>query len=192
MEATFAPGTVGHTLGAMVGTWHDRVEVFALDGTPLPADTRSGSPGPAPWENLVYIDFDGEQYRQTNVTVKGRPLQVRTFTGRLVEGVLFFDRLGPEDPQHVGVSGGPGIVCFVARRITNAWARYAEPDVIRLLGPNERSRTTILYRDGGLVRTLTAFGVRVSPTAHRRLDWDPRGAGGEVHAMSSESEVFVR
>lgn len=189
---TFAPGTVGHTLTAMVGTWHDHVRVFALDGTPLPADTRSGSPGPSPWENLVYVDFDGEVYRQTNVTVRGRPLHVRTFTGRLVEGVLFFDRLGLEDPQHVGVSGGDGVLCFVARRVTNAWARYAEPDVIRLVGPMERTRTTILYRDGGLVRTLNASGVRVSPTVTSRVSWDPRGESGEVHAPSVASEVFWR
>ena len=34
-----------------------------LDGTPLDDDSAagSGSPGPGPFDNLVYIDFDGER-----------------------------------------------------------------------------------------------------------------------------------
>lgn len=187
---SFAPGTVGHTLTAMVGAWHDHVEVFALDGAPLAADERAGTPGAAPWDNLVYVEFDGARYQQTNVTFRGRAPHVRTFSGRLEDGVLVFDRLGPDDPEHVGVSGGPGVLCFVGRRITAAWSRYAEPDFIRLLGPGARTRTTTLYRDGELVRTLTAHGVRVAPHGDRRVAWDPRGTDGAVHAPRVATEVF--
>ena len=184
------PGSVAHTLAAMTGVWHDRVEIFAPDGRPMAVDERAGTPGPAPFDNLVYVDFDGERYQQTNVTFRGRPLHVRSFRGRLREGVLVFDRLGPDDPEHVGISAGVEAIAFVARRITDAWQRYAEPDVIHLHGRTERTRVTVLYRGGELVRSLRARGVRLAPLADRRLAWDPRGAEGPVHQLPADTEVF--
>lgn len=187
---TVAIGSVTHTLAAMTGVWHDRVEVFAPDGCALGFDELSGTPGPAPFDNLVYVDFDGERYLQTNVTFRGRPVHTRSFAGRIVDGVLVFDRLGPDDPEHVGVGGGPGVLCFVPRRVTDAWQRYAEPDVIRLTANGVRTRTTVLYRGGSLIRTLTAHGTRIAPVADRRVAWDPRGIDGPVHQERVATEVF--
>ena len=113
----FPCGSVGHTLSQMAGVWHDRVEIYSLDGTLLAQDPSSGTPGSAPFENLVYISFDGERYVQTNVAYRGRPLASRTFSGRLIEGILHFDILGPNDPGHIGISGGPGILFFVASQL---------------------------------------------------------------------------
>ena len=190
--APVGPGSVAHTLGAMRGVWHDHVEIFDLSGRPLAADERSGTPGAAPFDNLVYIDFDGRNYVQTNVTFRGRPLHARTFRGRIEAGVLVFARLGPDDPEHIGVSGGAGVLFFNPRRVTEAWGRYHEPDCIRLLGPGVRTRTTLLYRDGVAVRTLTAHGNRLAPVADRPLAWDPRGADGAVHEAHRDTTVFRR
>ena len=55
----FPVGSVGHNLMQLRGTWHDHVELFELDGQPLSEDSKSGSPGSSPFENLVYVDFDG-------------------------------------------------------------------------------------------------------------------------------------
>lgn len=82
----FPPSSVGHHLLRMRGVWHDHVEIFGLDGTPLAADTWAGAAGAVPFDNLVYIDFDGVTYRQTNVTFRGRPLHVRSFQGTLRGG----------------------------------------------------------------------------------------------------------
>lgn len=189
---SFVPGSVGHSLLQMSGVWHDHVEIFDLAGNPLTADRHSGSPGAAPYHNLVYIDFDGKVYRQTNIAFRGRPLHVRTFSGRLVDGILVFDRLGPQAPEHIGVSGGPGVLFFCARRLdAPAILRYAEPDCVRLIGPNQRTRTTVLYRDGVAVRTLTATGIRVAPIAEFRVANDPRGAHGPVHSDQRSTQVFV-
>jgi hypothetical protein len=183
-------GSVAHTLRAICGVWHDHVEIFDLGGQPLLVDDLSGTPGRAPFDNLVYVDFDGRDYVQTNVTFRGRPVHARTFRGRLVDGVLRFAPLGPDDPEHIGVSGGPGVLFFVPRRMTDAWRRYHEPDCIRLLGPGSRTRTTVLYRDGVATRTLTALGHRLAPSADRRLAWDPRGEGGPVHEAHKDTLVF--
>lgn len=188
----FPAGTVGHTLTQLVGVWHDHLEVYDPAGQPLAEDAHSGTPGAAPWDNLVYIDFDGQRYRQTNVTFRGRPLHVRSFAGELRAGVLVFDRLGPEAPEHIGVGAGPGVLIFCPRAVDDAWQRYSEPDVIRLLGPGQRTRTTVLYRHGVVVRTLTAYGVRLSPSTAQRLAWDPRGAEGPVHPAPGETQVFRR
>lgn len=188
----FPVGSVGHTLISMRGVWHDHVEIFDLSGRPMSEDLAGGTPGASPYDNLVYVDFDGELYRQTNVTFSGRPLHVRSFTGRLVEGLLVFDRLGPEAPEHVGVSGGPGILFYATRALEGAASRYSEPDCIRLLGPGQRTRTTVLYRHGVLVRTLTANGYKIAPTASDRVPSDPRGLDGPVHAVRSETHVFAR
>lgn len=189
-SAVFPIGSVGHNLMLMRGVWHDHVEIFDLAGRPLAEDVHSGSPGAAPFDNLVYIDFDGHIYRQSNVTFRGRPLHTRTFTGQLVDGVLVFDRLGPDAPEHIGVSGGPGVLFFVARHQEAALQRYSEPDCIRLLSPHLRTRTTVLYRNGTAVRTLTANGSKIAPTANRRVPDDPRGPDGDVHEVRGATEVF--
>lgn len=183
-------GTVAHTLLRMSGIWHDHVEVFDLAGNPLAEDVHSGTPGAAPWDNLVYIDFDGVYYRQTNVTFKGRPLHVRSFSGVLHEGVLVFNKLGPEAPDHIGVSGGLGVLFFIPRAVDAAWQRYNEPDCIRLIGDHHRTRTTVLYRNGLAVRTLTANGAKIAPRADQRVSFDPRGPEGPVHSLPSETLVF--
>ena len=58
----FPVGSVGYNLMLLRGTWHDHIELYNLDGTPLDDDSAagSGSPGPGPFDNLVYIDFDGD------------------------------------------------------------------------------------------------------------------------------------
>ncbi|HUN21508.1 MAG TPA: hypothetical protein PK299_00090 [Anaerolineales bacterium] len=185
------PGTVAHTLMMMNGIWHDHIELFDLMGNPLPYDDFSGTPGAAPFDNLVYIHFDGETYLQTNVTFAGRPLHVRSFSGKIIDGVLVFDRLGPQAPEHIGVSGGYGILIYAPRQVDEAWQRYNEPDYIRILSPGVRTRTTILYRHGMAVRTLTAHGTLLSPVANQRVSWDPRGAEGAVHNIRSSTQVFA-
>jgi len=192
MSNNFPLGSVGHTLTLMSGVWHDHVEVYSPSGEPLPEDAKSGTPGPSPWDNLVYIEFDGQNYKQTNVTFAGRPFHARSFAGELVDGVLYFNKLGPEAPDHIGYSGGPGVVWFGAKHITDSWQTYSEPDCIRLLGPGTRTRTTLLYKDGVAERCLTAMGHKVSPVADRRLSYDPRGLEGEVHEPLRATYAFTR
>ncbi len=187
----FPVGSVGHTLSRMVGVWHDRVEIFSPNGTPLDEDPASGTPGPSPYENLVYVSFDGVRYTQTNVAFRGRKVAHRTFSGQLIDGVLHFDKLGDKDPGHIGVSGGPGILFFVASELGDGALKYCEPDCVRLLGPAERTRTTVLYRDGRVVRTLTAYGAKVAPTADQRLPSDPRGTDGPPHQEREATRVFA-
>ena len=186
----FPVGSVGHSLSLMAGVWHDRVEIYSPNGTPLAEDPASGTPGPSPFENLVYISFDGERLVQTNVAYRGRPLASRTFSGRLVDGILRFDKLGPNDPGHIGVSGGSGVLFFVAGELGEGTQRYCEPDCVRLLGPSARTRTTVLYREGRIIRTLTAHGTRLSPQVDRRLWCDPRGVDGPVHDGYHPTAVF--
>ena len=185
------PGSVYHTLALMRGVWHDHVQISQFDGTPMAHDLHGGTPGSAPYENLVYVDFDGVLYRQTNVTFKGRPLHARSFTARLVDGVLHFDTLGPNDPIHIGVSGGPRCVIFCPKAMTEAWQRYNEPDWIYLPDDDHRMRVTVLYRHAIGVRTLRADGVRLAADAGRRMAWDPRGADGEVHQARSVTTVYI-
>ena len=185
----FAIGTVGYNLMLMRGIWHDRCELFELDGTPQVEDTQGGTPGKSPYENLVYIDFDGENYRQTNVTFRGRPLHVRSFEAKLIDGILCFGKLGEGDSGHIGVSGGIGILIFTPRIIDESWLRYSEPDYISING-NTRTRNTMLYREGKLVRTLSVVGQKLSPVADKRMPFDPRGEIGEVHDIQSVTEVF--
>ena len=185
----FPIGSVGYNLNLMRGIWHDRLELYELDGTPRHQDTQGGTPGDSPYENLVYIDFDGENYQQTNVTFRGRPVHVRSFQAKLVNGILRFNQLGDGDSGHVGVSGGVGILIFTPMTIDDSWERYSEPDYISING-NTRTRNTMLYRDGKLVRTLSAVGHKLSPVADKRMSFDPRGAIGEVHDIQSVTEVF--
>ena len=114
---TFPIGSVGYNLMLLRGTWHDHVELFELDGQPLGEDTAAGSPGPSPFENLVYIDFDGQRLALTNVHLRGRALSAKTFTGQLRDGLLVFDSLGPGAYENVGMSGGPGVLTFTARQL---------------------------------------------------------------------------
>lgn len=186
----FPPGSVGDTLMQMQGVWHDHIQLFNLSGDPLETDSWSGTPGSAPFDNLVYIQFDGELYQQTNVTFRGRPLHVRSFRGVLQDGILRFEHLGPDDPSHIGVSGGPGRIIFAPEKITASWERYAEPDFIQLTSPGQRQRVTLLYRHGKVVRTLLATGTRLSPLAQTRHSIDPRGPVGPVHAELKNTHVF--
>ena len=177
-------------LMAMRGVWHDHLVAFAPDGTTVTDDPHGGVPGPFPYDNLVYVDCDGTDYFQTNVTFAGRPLHVRSFHGVVSGGILRFDRLGPEAPAHIGVAGGPGVIWYLPAVIDDAWQRYSEPDHIRLLGADQRTRATALYRGGRLVRTLTAAGTRLSADPTQRVDLDPRGLGGPVHDPHSVTYVF--
>ena len=70
--------------------------------------------------------------------------------------------------------------------------RYSEPDCVRLLGSGQRTRTTVLYRGGTAVRTLTAYGQKIAPTAARCVPDDPRGQNGPVYAMHSSTKVFEK
>ncbi len=192
MDTLFSAGSVGDNLMRMRGTWHDRVELFALDGSPLSEDCAAGSPGESPFENLVYIDFDGERLRQTNVSFRGRKPSWKTFSGRLIDGVLVFDSLGPGAYENIGISGGPGILIYSGREVDAAWQRYVEPDFICLTGPDTRLRSTLLYRDGRAVRSLTARGQRLAPDCRRRHGLDPRGPDGAVHGEPMQSDVWQR
>jgi hypothetical protein len=186
----FPMGSVGYNVSLMIGVWHDHIELFEPDGAPRFDDAQGGKPGAAPYDNLVYIDFDGVNYRQTNVTLRGRPLHVRSFTATLRNGVLEFDKLGPNDPGHIGVAAGVGVLIFAPRVIDDSWQRYSEPDYIRIVAPNLRTRNTMLYRDGKLARTMNVTGYRLSPIAAQRMPFDPRGADGPVHEARSTTEVF--
>ena len=186
----FSPGSLGETLMGMRGVWHDSIQLYQLNGDALHEDTWSGTPGLAPYENLVYIEFDGEQYRQTNVCFRGRPLHVRSFQGVVQDGILRFAALGPQDPSHIGVAAGPGRIIFSPATVTAAWEKYVEPDFIELLGPGQRLRTTLLYRHGAAARTLHARGSLLSPDGSRRLPYDPRGADGPVHEALRDTRVF--
>lgn len=188
----FPIGSVGHTLMQMHGVWHDYIELYELDGRHLSDDTNAGSgtPGASPFENLVYIDFDGENFKLTNVHFKGRPLDAKTFSGRLIDGLLVFDELGPGAFRNVGMSGGPGILTFNADRVEKACEIYMEPDFIYLISPNERLRHTVLYRDAVATRTLTARGHRLSPSCAKRLDIDPRGSDGPVHDEPFVTQIW--
>jgi len=190
-----APTRVVDLLLAMHGVWVDHLEAFHPDGTPMADDPHGGAPGPFPYDNLVYCDIDAVTgtYRQTNVTLRGRPLKHRSFTAQLGgDGILRFDRLGPDDPGHVGVSGGPGVLWFTSDTTTHhGLARFSEPDHIRLLGAGQRTRVTTLYRGGRLVRTMTAAGSRVADDPTHRVAWDPRGADGSVHEAKEDTLVFV-
>jgi hypothetical protein len=183
---------VADTLYLLNGIWHDRVVIHAPDGAPMDFDPHGGTPGPAPYDNLVYIQFDGHIYAQTNVTFRGRPTHVRSFTAQLVDGILRFDTLGPNDPKHIGVSGGDRTVIFCAEAMTEAWQRYNEPDWIYLPDDHTRLRATVLYRHGVAVRSLRANGTRLAHTADSRHAWDPRGLDGPVHQARSVTHVYHR
>ena len=184
-------GSVQHNLSLLRGTWHDRVELFELDGSELSEDSLAGSPGESPFENLVYIDFDGEHLSLTNVHIKGRAAPAKTFTGRMRDGLLVFDELGPGAYENVGMSGGPGILTFAARELGKATDVYAEPDFIIITGEGERTRHTVLYRSGVAIRTLTARGTRLTQDCDKRHEWDPRGPDGPVHEEPFKANIWA-
>lgn len=188
----FPVGSVGYNLMLLRGTWHDHIELYNLDGTPLDDDSTagSGSPGPGPFDNLVYIDFDGEQLSLTNVHIRGRETAAKTFTGRMRDELLVFDPLGPGAYENIGMSGGPGILTFNARQLDPSTDIYMEPDFIMLTAPGERVRHTVLYRNGEAVRTLTAKGTRLWPSCDRRHPLDPRGEDGPVHEQPFSSSIW--
>jgi len=189
----FPIGTVGHNLMLMRGIWHDHIKTYHLDGEHLSDDTvaGSGTPGASPFDNLVYLDFDGEKLQLTNVHFKGRPMVAKTFTGHLRDGVLVFDPLGPGAYENIGMSGGPGILTFNAHAMEKACDIYMEPDFIILTGPDERVRHTVLYKGGVATRTLTANGVRLSHDPTVRHDLDPRGKKGPVHEAPFVTQIWA-
>jgi hypothetical protein len=188
----FPPGSVGHTMSMLNGVWHDVVETFYPDGRPLSDDTNAGSgtPGASPFENLVYVDFDGHNFRLTNIHIKGRPPLAKTFAGAMHDGVLVFDPLGPGSFENVGVSGGVGVLTFNARTLGPACEIYMEPDFIYLPEPTKRVRHTVLYRDGIITRTLTAHGTKIAESAATRHPLDPRGPDGPVHGEPFISPIW--
>ncbi len=188
----FPIGSVGYNLMQLRGTWHDHIELYNLDGTPLADDSAagSGSPGPGPFDNLVYLDFDGERFALTNVHIRGRAPAAKTFVGSLRENLLVFDSLGPGAYENIGVSGGPGVLTFSARHLDAATSTYMEPDFIMLTAPGARVRHTVLYRNGRAVRTLTAKGTRLLPTCDSRHVLDPRGVDGPVHEEPFQSAIW--
>jgi hypothetical protein len=188
----FPVGSVGYNLMLLRGTWHDHIELYKLDGSPLDDDSSagSGSPGPGPFENLVYIDFDGARLKLTNVHTRGREPSAKTFCGSLQDDLLVFDPLGPGAYENVGMSGGPGILTFNARRLGQATDVYMEPDFIMLTAPGERVRHTVLYRHGEAVRTLTARGTRLSASCDQRHSLDVRGEQGPVHETPFSSTIW--
>jgi hypothetical protein len=181
-------------LAAMVGVWRDHLVAFDLHGAAVDHDPHGGVPGPFPYDNLVYVDFDEPSgtYRQTNVTLPvERQLAVRTFEASVTDGVLRFARLGPDAPEHVGVSGGPGLIWFVSQRNTDkGLQRYAEPDLIRIEG-DRRWRHTVLWRNGELVRTMLVEGDRLTGDTSGLHPLDPRPAGTAVHATRSVTTHYT-
>jgi hypothetical protein len=188
----FKVGSVGHNLSQMVGVWHDQISLFHLDGAPLSDDTQAGSgtPGASPFENLVYISFDGQAFSLTNIHIAGRPPIAKTFTGRMRDGLMVFDPLGSGAYENVGMSGGPGILTFNAHHLGPGCDIYMEPDFIMLTSETTRIRHTVLYRDGSAVRTLTARGMKLTDDPSVRHALDPRGSEGEVHGPTFSSEIW--
>jgi len=174
-------------LTAMRGVWRDELSACGPQGEPLTWDDAGGVPGAFPYTNLVYVDFDRStgRFEQTNVVLEGREHHVRTFTATVASGRLTFDRLGPEAPEHVGVSGGPGLIWFVAADLREPGVqRYAEPDLIRVQG-DRRWRDTVLWRNGTLARTLHVEGHRLTLDTTRPHELDPRGTDAPVHGERS-------
>lgn len=186
--------TLSDDLATMCGVWHDRLSANDTAGSPLDHDPHGGVPGPFPYENLVYVDFDSSTgaYSQTNVTFRGREPHSRTFEADVADGVLRFRRLGPEAPRHVGISAGPGLIWFVSEStLDDGLRRYCEPDFIRVDG-DRRTRDTVLWRNGELVRTLHVEGTRLSADPGHRHPLDPRGADGPVHESRSSTDQYLK
>ncbi|MGI9667724.1 MAG: hypothetical protein ACR2N2_11630 [Acidimicrobiia bacterium] len=182
------PDLLAENLAAMCGVWHDVLTARTPTGEVVTDDPFGGTPGPFPYENLVYIDLDGDRYTQTNVTFRGRPFHRRTFHATVDQGILTFDRLGPDAPTHIGIAAGPGRIWFLPDSIDDAWNRYSEPDYLVIDG-DTRTRSTMLYRDGRFVRSLEVVGKRLTADTSRRVDLDPRGEG-QPHEDKTTTHVF--
>jgi len=197
MNAVLGTGQLLADLGSMRGVWRDRLRAFAPDGVELAEDLHGGVPGAFPYENLVYVDLDADvaagtgRYTQTNVVLSGREFHQRTFTATVADGQLRFDRLGPDAPVHVGISGGPGRIWFVAGSTTApGLARYAEPDLIRVEG-DRRWRHTVLWRNGELARVLDVEGERLATSTGSVHALDPRDDGHPVHGERSVTTNYA-
>ena len=178
------------TLGALVGVWRDHLSAVDQNGIAIAYDPHGGVPGEFPYENLVYIDFDGDNFVQTSVVLSGRDTAVRTFEAKRVDETLVFTPLGPGAPRIVGVSPVLGHLWFVADDIVHdGISRYAEPDHIRVDG-DHRWRDTVLWRHGTIVRVMHVRGELLTRDTSRRLDIDPRGVSGRVHDIRSEVEMY--
>lgn len=178
------------TLGALAGIWRDRLTAVDGSGNDVSYDPHGGIPGEFPYENLVYVDFDGECFRQTSVVLAGRAPAVRTFEAHRVGETLRFVPLGPGAPAIVGISPVRGHLWFVAEPITHEGiSRYAEPDHIHVEG-DRRWRHTVLWRHGELVRVMHVAGERLARSATVRHESDPRGATGGVHDALSEVDMY--
>ncbi len=178
-------------LTAMVGVWHDHLVAFDRHGGEISDDPHGGVAGAFPYDNLVYVDFDGYTYTQTNVTFRGRPTHARTFGADVADGVLRFGSLGPEAPRHIGVSGGSGLIWFVPDELSEpGLQRYAEPDLIRLEG-DRRWRTTVLFRQAQLVRMMLVEGTRLTTDTTRLHPLDPRPADTGVHGERSTTTQYL-
>ncbi len=114
----------------------------------------------------------------------------KSFTGRMRDGLLVFDSLGPGAYENVGMSGGPGILTFSARELSRATDIYSEPDFIIITGDGERTRHTVLYRNRVAIRTLTARGRRLTREVEVRHELDPRGPDGPVHEEPFQSNFW--
>ena len=175
---------------AMRGVWRDHLRAYDSHGVEVDHDHYGGVSGPFPYENLVYVDFDGSTYTQTNVTLSGRTPSVRTFEASVCSNVLTFRILGPEAPIHIGVSGGPGLIWFVPQSLApDGIQRYSEPDLIRIDG-DRRWRTTVLYRNAEFVRTMLVEGVRLTSVTEVKHALDPRAAAESVHAIRSSTDHY--
>ena len=159
---------------ALVGVWHDVLVAYDDRSTALTEDPFGGVAGPFPYENLVYVDFDGSTYVQTNVTFRGRPFHTRTFEADVSDAQLAFRRLGPDAPLTIGVSGGPGLIWYVPQSLASPGVhRYCEPDLIRIDG-DRRTRSTVLWRNDVLVRPMLVTGTRLTADTTRFHALDPR------------------
>jgi hypothetical protein len=182
--------SVADNLALFHGVWLDLVTAYRPDGTPMTVDVphpSGAAPAAFPYQQLVYLDFDAEAGRltQTNVPLPGPAgspaRRARTFRAGITDGVLRFDPSGLEEPGTIGVSGGPGVLVLLPERVdTDAHRRFADPDYVRHLGGDQRTRTTTLYRDGELLRILTVSGTRIHTDPTRRVLSDPRGPEGPV------------
>lgn len=178
------------TLSDLRGVWRDRLTAVDGAGRVVNHDPHGGVPGAFPYENLVYIDFDGERFVQTSVVLSGREPAVRTFEARRRDDTLVFTPLGPGAPTIIGVSAVRGHLWFVADDIVHdGISRYAEPDHIHVEG-DRRWRHTVLWRHGALVRVMHVAGSLLSRDTSRRRDDDPRGVDGPVHDTRSEVEMY--
>lgn len=178
------------TLLDLRGVWRDRLTAVDGSGREVTHDPHGGVPGAFPYENLVYIDFDGEHFVQTSVVSSGRDPAVRTFEARRNGETLVFTRLGPGAPNIVGISPMRGHLWFVADDILHdGISRYAEPDHVHVEG-DRRWRHTVLWRHGSLVRVMHVAGSLLGRDTSRRRSDDPRGADGPVHDTRSEVEMY--